>query len=127
LQVLHSDKAPTAEHWMWVRASGPPGRRIVLFDYDASRGGAVPKRLLHGYQGILLTDGWEPYDTVAQELGLVHAGCMAHARRKFDEARKATPGDRGGSCSSHTTTRQSRITEGRTRSARSCSQRLALQ
>jgi len=23
----------------------------------------------------------------------VHAGCMAHARRKFDEARKATPGD----------------------------------
>jgi transposase len=93
LQVLHSDKAPTAEHWMWVRASGPPGRRIVLFDYDASRGGAVPKRLLQGYQGILLTDGWEPYATVAQELKLVHAGCMAHARRKFDEARKATPGD----------------------------------
>src|SRR5207248_381574 len=93
LQVLHSDKAPTADHWMWVRASGPPGRRIVLFDYDASRGGAVPKRLLQDYRGILLTDGWEPYATVAQELKLVHAGCMAHARRKFDEARKATPGD----------------------------------
>jgi len=93
LQVLHSDKAPTADHWMWVRASGPPGRRIVLFDYDASRGGAVPKRLLQDYRGILLSDGWEPYDTVAQELQLVHAGCMAHARRKFDEARKATPGD----------------------------------
>ncbi|TLY93485.1 MAG: IS66 family transposase, partial [Gammaproteobacteria bacterium] len=91
LQVLHSDKAPTADHWMWVRASGPPGRRIVLFDYDASRGGAVPKRLLQDYRGILLTDGWEPY--AAQELKLVHAGCMAHARRKFDEARKATPGD----------------------------------
>src|SRR5204863_233414 len=95
LQVLHSDKAPTAEHWMWVRASGPPGRRIVLFDYDASRGGAVPKRLLQDYRGILLSDGWEPYATVAQELGLVHAGCLAHARRKFDEARKATPGDSG--------------------------------
>lgn len=37
LQVLKSDKAPTADHWMWVRASGPPGRRIILFDYDASR------------------------------------------------------------------------------------------
>src|SRR5204863_30738 len=81
--------------WMWVRASGPPGRRIVLFDYDASRGGAVPKRLLQDYRGILLSDGWEPYATVAQELGLVHAGCLAHARRKFDEARKATPGDSG--------------------------------
>jgi transposase len=93
LQVLHSDKAPTADHWMWVRASGPPGKRIVLFDYDPSRGGAVPKRLLQGYQGILLSDGYEPYATVAEELKLVHAGCMAHARRKFDEARKATPGD----------------------------------
>jgi len=93
LQVLHSDKAPTADHWMWVRASGPSGRRIVLFDYDPSRGGSVPKRLLHEYKGILLTDGYEPYGIVAAELKLVHAGCMAHARRKFDEARKATPDD----------------------------------
>jgi len=89
VQVLKSDKAPTADHWMWVRASGPPGRRIILFDYDASRGGSVPKRLLDGYQGILLTDGYEPYEAVAGALKLVHAGCFAHVRRKFDEARKA--------------------------------------
>lgn len=91
LQVLKSDKAPTADHWMWVRASGPPGRRIILFDYDASRAGAVPKRLLEGYQGILLSDGYEPYEAVAQALKLTHAGCFAHVRRKFDEARKAQP------------------------------------
>jgi transposase len=90
LQVLKSDKAPTADHWIWVRASGPPGRRIVLFNYDASRAGAVPKRLLDGYQGILLTDGYEAYESVAQALQLTHAGCFAHVRRKFDEARKAT-------------------------------------
>lgn len=89
LQVLKSDKAPTADHWIWVRASGPPGRRIILFDYDASRAGAVPKRLLDDYRGILLTDGYEAYAAVARELNLVHAGCFAHARRKFDEARKA--------------------------------------
>lgn len=91
LTVLKSDKAPASDHWMWVRASGPPGRRVVLFDYDASRGGAVPLRLLDGYRGILLTDGYEPYTTVAAAYGLVHAGCMAHARRRFDEARKAQP------------------------------------
>ncbi len=45
LQVLNSDKSPAADHWMWVRAAGPPGRRIILFDYDPSRGGAVPRRL----------------------------------------------------------------------------------
>jgi transposase len=91
LQVLRSDKAPTAEHWMWVRASGPPGRRIILFDYDASRAGSVPKGLLEGYRGILLTDGYEAYNSAAQALQLTHAGCFAHVRRKFDEAHKALP------------------------------------
>lgn len=91
LQVLKSDKAPSADHWMWVRAAGPPGRRIVLFDYDASRSGAVPRRLLEGYQGVLVTDGYAAYEGAAQALGLTHAGCMAHARRKFDEALKAQP------------------------------------
>jgi transposase len=90
LQVLKSDKVPTADHWIWVRSAGPPGRRIVLFDYDASRGGAVALRLLQGYRGILLTDGYEPYERVAEALGLVHAGCLAHARRRFDAAVKAS-------------------------------------
>jgi len=90
LQVLKSDKSPTADHWMWVRAAGPPGQRVVLFDYDPSRAGAVPLRLLQDYQGILLTDGYEAYSNVAQAKGIVHAGCWAHARRRFDEARKAS-------------------------------------
>jgi transposase len=88
LQVLKSDKAPTADHWIWVRAAGPPGRRIVLFDYDPSRGGAVPVRLLEGFRGVLVTDGYAAYDDAAEVLGCTHAGCMVHARRYFDEARK---------------------------------------
>jgi transposase len=88
LQVLRSNKAPTADHWMWVRAAGPPGRRIVLFNYDPSRGGTVPLRLLEGFRGILVTDGYGAYDGAAEVLGVRHAGCMAHARRYFDEARK---------------------------------------
>ena len=90
LQVLRSDKSPTSDHWMWVRASGPPGRRLILFDYDSSRAGSVPRRLLDGFQGIVLTDGYEAYDALARTLQLTHAGCFAHVRRKFDEARKAS-------------------------------------
>ena len=89
LQVLKSDKAPTSDHWMWVRAAGPLGKRIVLFTYDASRGGAVPLRLFEGYRGILLTDGYEVYEGLAQAQHLVHAGCFAHVRRRFEQARKA--------------------------------------
>ena len=48
-------------------------------------------RLFEEYHGIILTDGYAAYDGVAAALKLVHAGCMAHARRKFDEAKKAQP------------------------------------
>jgi len=88
LQVLKSDKAPSADHWMWVRASGPPGKRLVLYDYDASRSGQVPKRLLEGFSGVLLTDGYEAYNAAIAAHSLTHAGCWAHVRRKFEEARK---------------------------------------
>jgi transposase len=94
LQVLKSDKAPTSDHWMWVRCAGPPGRRVVLFDYDPSRAGAVPRRLLEGFCGTLLTDGYEPYAQVAEALHLVHAGCWTHVRRKFDEAHKTQGAER---------------------------------
>ena len=91
LQVLKSAKAPTADHWMWARCAGPPGRRVVLFDYDPSRGGQVPKRLLAGFDGILLTDGYEGYTAAVTASGLRHAGCWAHVRRRFVDARKAQP------------------------------------
>jgi transposase len=90
LQVLRSEKVST-DHWMWVRCAGPPRRRMVLFDYDPSRGRGVPKRLLTDYHGILLTDGYEAYAATAKAQGLTHAGCWAHARRKFEEARKGQP------------------------------------
>lgn len=88
VQVLKSHKAPSADHWMWVRASGPPGQRLVLYDYDASRSGQIPKRLLEGFSGVLLTDGYEAYNAAVDAYSLTHAGCWAHARRKFEEARK---------------------------------------
>jgi transposase len=36
----------------------------------------------------LLTDGYEPYEAVVAAQSLVHAGCMAYVRRRFEEARK---------------------------------------
>ena len=41
VQVLKSAKAPSAEHWVWVRASGATSQRVVLFDCDPSRGKLV--------------------------------------------------------------------------------------
>jgi transposase len=91
VQVLNSDKAPSALHWMWVRVAGPKHQRIILFDYDPSRGGEVADGLIEGCSGYLQSDGYQAYEGVSERAGLIHVGCIAHARRRFFEALKALP------------------------------------
>jgi hypothetical protein len=71
---------------MWVQSGGPPDKPVVIYDYDPSRSGAVPSRLLSGYQGYLMTDGYDGYNTLARTEGIEHLVCWAHVRRKFVEA-----------------------------------------
>ena len=92
VQVLHEpDKSPHSKSYMWVQRGGPPGQTVVRFNYDPSRATAVPDQLLTGYRGVLMSDGYQPYRTVAAEHGLVHLCCWAHARRKFKEAQRVQP------------------------------------
>jgi transposase len=94
LQVLKSEKAPASDHYMVVRAAGPPGRRIILFNYEPSRTAEALKNLLTGpqgpYSGKLLTDGLELYDTVAEALKLTHFGCLQHCRTYYHKAVQVT-------------------------------------
>jgi len=93
VQVLKSDRPAEAEHWMWVRVAGPPRQRIILFDYDPSRGTDAAGRLLDGAHGIIQSDGHYAYDHIARQSNLIHCGCIAHLRRKFFDAIKALPRD----------------------------------
>jgi transposase len=95
VQVLKgSGKAPHSPCYLWVRRGGPPDQPVILFDYDPSRSQAVPQRLLEGYRGYLQVDGYDGYNAVGLISDIVLVGCMAHARRKFDEAVKAQGADR---------------------------------
>ncbi len=89
-QVLKEDgKTAQSQSYMWVQVAEPvAGKKVILFDYDPSRSGSVPLRLLAGYQGYLQTDGYEGYSAVCRQPGVLSQGCWAHARRKFDEAIK---------------------------------------
>jgi len=92
LQVnTEPDRKASSSSYMWVQRGGPPGQQVVLYDYDASRSGQVPTRLLENYRGILVTDGYEGYAQVVRTHRLTHVGCWAHARRKFVEAQKVQP------------------------------------
>ena len=90
VQVLKEPgKSAQSKSYLWLQRGGPPEKPIVLYDYDPSRSQSVPSRLLDGYKGYLQTDGYVDYNQVVAHNGLVHLGCMAHARRKFSEAVKA--------------------------------------
>lgn len=92
VQVLkEKGKSPTSQSYMWVQTGGPPGRSVVIYDYDPSRSGEVPARLLLGYQGYLMTDGYEGYNKLAKAEGIEHQVCWAHVRRKFVDAVKVQP------------------------------------
>ena len=97
VQVLKErDRSPSSQSYMWVQTGGPPERPVVVFDYDPSRSGAVPVRLLEGYQGYLMTDGYDGYNALAKTEGIEHLACLAHSRRRFVEATRVQPkGKRG--------------------------------
>ena len=76
---------------MWVQASGPPDRKVVLFDYTSSRAQDVPLRLLESYRGYVMTDDYAGYNALALQPGVERLACMAHVRRKFVEAQKVQP------------------------------------
>lgn len=90
VQVLkEKGRSPQSQSYMWVRRGGPPDQPVILFDYEPSRGGSVPARLLENFRGVLQTDGYEAYSGVGKRNDIFSVGCLAHARRKFDEALKA--------------------------------------
>ena len=92
VQVLKEpDRDPTSQSWMWVQASGPPDRKVVLFDYTSSRAQDVPLRLLESYRGYVMTDDYAGYNALALQPGVERLACMAHARRKFVDAQKVQP------------------------------------
>jgi len=63
-----------------------------VFDFRLGRGRDGPKRFLGQFEGILQTDGYAGYDQIGGPT-MVHAGCWAHARRKFFEAVQLNPRD----------------------------------
>lgn len=97
VQVLkEKDKTPTSTSYMWVQTGGPPGKPVVIFDYDPSRSAEVPVRLLPGYRGYLMADGYKGYNKLANTEGIERLACWAHARRRFVEASRVQPkGKRG--------------------------------
>jgi hypothetical protein len=86
-QVLKENgKRATSNSYLWALRGGEADHPLLYYEYSSTRGGEVVERMLDGFQGFMQTDGYSGYDAVGEQSGIVHVGCFAHARRKFDEA-----------------------------------------
>jgi transposase len=86
---LHDGRGQNHQAYLW-QYSQPGGG--VVFDFCLGRGREGPKDFLGQFAGILQTDGYAAYDRVGGPK-LVHAGCWAHARRKYFDAVQLNPND----------------------------------
>ncbi|WP_220783652.1 IS66 family transposase, partial [Shewanella sairae] len=64
----------------------------IAFTWSTNRGSQHAKAQLTGFNGVLLSDGYQAYTSVISALNkddkanIIHATCWAHTRRYFDKA-----------------------------------------
>jgi transposase len=66
---------------------------VPIYLYRSDRSAKFLKEFLSGFNGAIVTDGYSSYNFFDSMDGIVHAGCNAHARRKFVEADKVAKGN----------------------------------
>lgn len=85
IKVLQSEKKGTTHlGYYWVYKS--PHDNLVLIDYQKGRGKEGPLNMLRDFKGHLQSDGYGVYDLFENKEGVILLGCMAHARRYFEQA-----------------------------------------
>jgi transposase len=64
-----------------------PADGLVFFDYQKGRDHSGPEKILKDFRGVLQTDAYKAYQKLFKNSAWVtQLFCMAHIRRKFDEA-----------------------------------------
>ena len=90
IPVQTKDKpGSTHKGYHWVYYSPP--LKLVCFDYRKSRGREGPDEFLGDFNGALQADGYVGYDIYEKRQNITLLACMAHARRKFDQAKDNDP------------------------------------
>ncbi|MFA5861754.1 MAG: IS66 family transposase [Candidatus Thermoplasmatota archaeon] len=87
--------------WLWTFVD----TLAVLYEVANTRGGSVPARILEGFDGVLVRDGWKPYDKISckghqldhlhtnrwlERVEVIHGieprGLLSHRAAKFTRA-----------------------------------------
>ena len=90
LQVINGPgKSAQSKSYMWLyRTSSDAKNSIILYEYQPSRSAMHPDKFLDGWSGFLHADGYSGYHSLEKNGNITVIGCIAHARRKFNDALK---------------------------------------
>ena len=86
ITVLQGSKKGASKRaflWAYLGEAGD-----VVFDFTTGRSRDGPRRMLGGYRGYLQADAFGGYRPLYEDGHIVEVGCMAHARRRFFDARQ---------------------------------------
>jgi transposase len=91
VRYLAPGHGKTKQGYFWT--ANRPGRE-VLYHWEISRAAECLERVLPvNFKGTVQCDGYSAYDTLVRQRGgaVALAGCWAHVRRKFFEAKESAP------------------------------------
>ncbi len=89
-QKITDRKGKARNGYIWAVRNVVTGE-VFYYYYEGSRSQEVILKLLVDYQGALQTDGYAAYSIYEDKKGVLPLGCMAHIRRKFENALSTTP------------------------------------
>jgi transposase len=92
--VLHADETPvqvldpgagkTKRAYLWTYASTTlSSLKAVVYDFADGRAGEHTQTFFGDWRGTVVCDGYSGYKALLKQPGMIEAGCLAHARRKF--------------------------------------------
>lgn len=92
IKMLASGKGKTHQAYMWVIVGGQSANPCYrIYDFQLSRAHHHAAKMLKGYHGVLHSDKYGAYETLANKKELIWCPCWAHIRRKFIEAESGDP------------------------------------
>jgi len=96
-EIPKSDRAagkaagrPIHNAYLWVYL-GDGERPYTVYDFTWTRSGEGPEEFLKDFEGYLQADAYAGYDRVYATGTIAEAGCWAHSRRYFFEAKDSDP------------------------------------
>lgn len=98
VQVLDEPNRPAVSKsyiWVTTTAEYQKEHRIAIYNYTEGRSQTDARKILEGYSGYIMCDGYAGYDAITKigkngeaPMNVRPVACMIHIRRKFIEALK---------------------------------------